>query len=153
MPIELARRVASEFVKAYPTRTYLALPREAGSVSCSGRDLCWDTESETYVKRLNVSPSPRESGGTGAGALAVAVGDSSLKSLVHRLVFETRDMSLEVRRDALVGALKEMLPDYCRHVHIWAMASTERPYVYGPHKGEAVFLEPEFGDHVYILLT
>lgn len=149
MPLDLAQKVAQEFSQRFPTRTYLALPREAGSVFCSGRDLCWDMESETYVKRLNVS-----GGGDGEATPAAVVSDSALKSLVHRQVFETRHMSMEVRRDALVGALKEMLPDHCRHVHVWAKASADRPHVFGPpHKGEAVFLDPEFGDHVYILLT
>ena len=82
-----------------------------------------------------------------------AIGDSALKSLLHRLVFESKWMSVSRDRAKHISdEIDRMLPDYKNSVIVTDVSSNDRPVVYGPHKGLAYFWEPEFGEHVTVIL-
>ena len=84
---------------------------------------------------------------------AEAIGDSALKSLLHRVVFESKSMSVSLDRARYISdQIDKMLPAYYITVNVTNVSSNDRPQVYGPHKGLAYFWEPEFGTHVTIVL-
>ena len=84
---------------------------------------------------------------------AKIIGDSALKSLLHRVVFESKLMNDNVERARqLFDEIDKMLPDSSKTVFATNVNSNDCPVVYGPHKGLAYFSEPEFGTHVTIVL-
>ena len=82
-----------------------------------------------------------------------AIDNSALKSLLHRVVFESKSMSKSVDRARHISdQIHKMLPGYKYTVFVTYVSSNKRPQVYGPHKGLAYSWEPEFGKHVTIVL-
>ncbi len=73
--------------------------------------------------------------------------------IVIKVVFDSRRDEYMKRAVSLWGDLKKMMPHHEVNVFVWPQSSSEMPRVFGPRKGEALFMEPEFGDHVFIVFT
>ena len=133
--MELAKHICENLRKVYPNDSFVAY-----TSACCGRieDIC--DMNGSRVGRLDLSS-------------VNAIGDSALKSLLHRVVFESKSMSDSLDRARHITVqISKMLPAYYRTVFVTLVSSNDRPQVYGPHKGLAYFWEPEFGEHVTIVL-
>lgn len=82
---------------------------------------------------------------------ADSIGNSSLKQLLHCLMWESRKMSRESRRDHLRDSVKQMLPNHCVNIFVLSPGSRE-PFVTDEGKGKVFFNDSEFGDHVFVYL-
>ena len=134
--MELAKHICENLSVEYPNDSFVACTYSA--YSGNWKDIC--DMNGIRVCRLILSS-------------ANAIGDSALKSLLHRVVFESKSMSDSQDRARYIREqIGKMLPAYCKTVFVTAVSSNDRPQVYGPHKGLAYFWEPEFGDHVTIVL-
>ena len=133
--MELAKHICENLSVEYPNDSFVACTYSA--YSGNWKDIC--DMNGIRVCRLILSS-------------ANAIGDSALKSLLHRVVFESKSMTFIDRSKHLDEQIFKMLPAYCRTVFVTPVGSNDRPQVYGPHKGLAYFSEPEFGTHVTIVL-
>lgn len=83
-----------------------------------------------------------------------SISNSSLKSLIHRLVYESKDSSSSKRCIFLHEELNRMLPNHNHAVTVFDKASKARkPYSSGPNKGEVYFDDRNFGSPVHIILA
>ena len=132
--MELAKHICKNLRKVYPNDSFVAY-----TSACCGRieDIC--DMNGSRVGRLDLSS-------------VNAIGDSALKSLLHRVVFESKSMSCVDRAIHIHDQIDKMLSGYYGTVFVTRVSSNKRPRVYGPHKGLANFWEPEFGEHVTIVL-
>ena len=135
--MELAKHICENLRVHYPNDSFVAYTDQTGYTG-NYKYIC--DMNGTRVRRLDLSS-------------ANAIGDSALKSLLHRVVFESKSMSdSQDRARHIRDQIDIMLPAYNRTVFITYVSSNDRPQVYGPHKGLAYFWEPEFGEHVTIVL-
>ena len=77
----------------------------------------------------------------------------SVKSMTYLSVYGTRTTPLTERAEIIVKSIKQVFPSIIPNVVVIPHTEEEMPVVYGPTKGTAYFSEPEFGDHVFIVLT
>ena len=144
MPFSLAKELAQNTHRMAPDCTFIAIPAEEIHTVYSrngAEEICWNRESKTYV--LKVPPSKGSN-----------VGDSQLTALAFQQVFESRKETLrEQRADNLLAKLKLMLPNNNILVSVFDKNCTERPFLVGSNKGMALYMDPDLGDHVLILLT
>lgn len=82
-----------------------------------------------------------------------AIGDSSLKSLIFREVFESRNIiNRKHRATQIRDRLGKMLPEH--YVIVCVLELNSQNYrIVGPTKGTAVFAEPEFKHKIVVALT
>ena len=133
--MELAKHLCENLRKQYPADSFVAF---ALSMSGTGNIVC--DMNGSRVIRLALSN-------------AQAINDSGLKSLLHRLVFESKSMGESPERTTfLCNQIEQLLPNYYNSVFVSPLYSNDIPLVFGPHKGLAYFWEPEFGAHVTVLL-
>ena len=139
--MELAQHLCVNLRQQYPNDSFLAFWRSSTTAHGTGLNqyIIFNMNS-VVVSRLPLSN-------------AKAIGDSALKSLLHRVVFESKSMSDNMDRAVYIdGEITKMLPYYNKTVLVTDANSNHRPEVYGPHKGLAYFSEPEFGSQVTIVL-
>lgn len=139
--MEMAKHICENLSQLEPNKTYVAYTANSIGHFSSG---CFDpicNMNNTKIVHLRISN-------------GVAVGDSRLKSLLYRTVFETRTMSSNDRGNKILEEINAMLPNLYSSVFVSVPIanSNECPLVYGPHKGVANYWEPEFGDHICIIL-
>ena len=134
--MDYARHISEKLRKLYPNETFVAL-------SANG----WyegDYEEICNYKKIRVFKLRSSKGNKNE--------NSALTSLLHRVVFVTRNWTDGAqRRDELYQRIRDMIPTNFVNINIVPQFETERPQVYGPHKGIAYFWEPEFGDHVTVI--
>ena len=136
--MELARHLCERLRHEYPDDSFVAFTN--ASIDYGNRSLiCYMNES--IVSRLFLSTTQE-------------IGNSELKSLLHRVVFDSKSLCFTIgyRAIHLFDEIQKMLPCYCISVFVTEVGSNDTPQVYGPHKGRAYFWEPEFGDHVTVVL-
>ena len=139
MPFELSKEIAKNINGENPTQTYLASPD--GNSFFFGRLICWEHSTQTKVVKLNNSNGEE-------------IGNAQLRALAFQLVFDSRKMRDEVKRcEHLSKKLQKMLPNHFPTICVWPANVTESPEVYGTTKGHALYMEPELGSHVFIVLT
>ena len=135
--MELAKHICENLRQRYPNDSFVAFT--ATSAFSGNLDYICNMNG-TRVCRLYLSGKE-------------AIGDSALKSLLHRVVFESKSMSNTTDRARhICEQIDKMLPAYQRTVFVTPVSSNDRPQVYGPPKGLAYFWEPEVGAHVTIVL-
>ena len=135
--MELAKHICENLRVKYPNDSFVASTDDSASYGNCKR-IC--DMNGTRVDCLNLSS-------------ANPINNSALKSLLHRVVFESKWMSKRLDRAKHISdQIDIMLPAYCSTVFITNVSSNDRPQVFGPHKGLAYFWEPEFGNHVTIIL-
>ena len=139
--MELAKHISENLRTHYPNDSFVARTDATtgyGNVQDTSKFIC--NMHGAKVSRLPLSS-------------AEAIDDSALKSLLHRVVFESKSMSDSLDREMnIFDQINKMLPGHCCSVYVTDVSSNDRPVVYGPHKGLAYFWEPEFGAHVTIVL-
>ena len=140
--MELAQHLCVNLRKQYPNDSFLAYLGASTTAFGTGlnkHNIIFDMNN-VLVSRLALSD-------------ANTIGDSALKSLLHRVVFESKSMSDNMpRAKYLYDEVKKMLPDYYITVFVTDVISNDRPVLDGPHKGLTYFWEPEFGDHVTVVI-
>ena len=135
--MEFANHICENLRQVYPNDSFVAYTNDS-AITGNCEFIC--DMNGTRVCRLSLSS-------------ANAIGDSALKSLLHRVVFESKSMSDSPERASHIREqIDKMLPAYYATVFVTAVSSNDRPQVYGPHKGLAYFWEPEFGENVTIVL-
>ena len=117
------------------------------TVDHCGKEVVWSEQAKIYVMQLIKS-----------SAVLPSELDQMVKLSLHKLVlnavFNSRyQQTPKVRSNYLKKVISEMLPNYNVVVFVWNKKSKKRPQVVGEHKGDALFMEPELGSHVYILLV
>ena len=111
------------------------------TVNHCGKEVFWSEQAKIYVMQL-------------IRTSADQVFEFSLRTHVSDVVFNSRfQQTPKVRSNYLKKVISKMLPNYNVVVFVWDENSNNRPQVVGKHKGDAIFMEPEFGSHVYILLV
>ena len=111
------------------------------TVDHCGKEVFWSEQAKIYVMQLIKSS-------------ADLMLEFSLRKLVIDVVFNSRfQQTPKLRSNYLKKVISEMLPNYNVIVFVWNKKSKKRPQVVGEHKGDALFMEPELGSHVYILLV
>ena len=139
--MELAQHLCVNLIKQYPNDMFVAIwaASTAGRGNGIGDGLLFNMN-KIQIFRLRHSS-------------AKAIDDSALKSLLHRVVFESKSIINNIERATnLLDQINKMLPDYNKTVFVTDANSNHRPEVYGSHKGLAYFWEPEFGTHVTVVL-
>ena len=134
--MELAKHICKNLRVQYPNDAFVAYTNHSASYG-NYEDIC--DMNGTRVCRLTLSS-------------ANSISNSALKSLIHRVVFESKSMSCVDRAIHIHDQIDKMLSGYYGTVFVTRVSSNKRPRVYGPHKGLANFWEPEFGEHVTIVL-
>lgn len=139
MAFEESKTIASTLHLIYPADTFIAF--KPNSTAKTHHISITGNSSSMRINKLYQSTGDSES-------------DDSLKSLVQRLVYESRDTKDSCERaTSLFVQIENMLPNRFANVVVVPSTENERPAVYGPSKGCAAFWEAEFGDHVFIVLT
>ena len=138
--MELAKHISENLRTQYPNDSFVACKSDNAAFGHGlPTSIICDMHGAT-VSRLPFSS-------------AKAIDDSALKSLLHRVMLESKSMSTSVdRAEHISDQICKMLPGHYNTVFVTPVSSNDRPVVYGPHKGLAYFWEPEFGEHVTIVL-
>ena len=111
--------------------------RFQGAVPLRAMSIQFAMNDGTRIRRLLLSEGPN-------------VGNSALKSLLHRVVFESSTMTSSERANQIGSKMDSMLPTHHNMTFVTLVSSNDRPVVYGQHKSVAYFEEPEFGAKVRV---
>ena len=148
MPFSLAKELAQNTHRMARHCTFVAFPARGFHTVYPEHteEICWNTESETYDAKVPPSRNYRNEGSK--------VGDSQLTALAFQQVFESRKETHRGQRaQNLHDKLESMLPNNNILVSVFDKNSAECPFLVGPNKGLALYMDPDLGDHVLILLT
>ena len=132
--MDVAKEICENLSKLYPSDLYLAM---SSNISGHGNLNRICNKNDIQVFRLPISNGE--------------VDDDSLKSLLHRTVFECRGTKPNADRAGhIFKQVIKMLPGRNNMVSV---SDDDFSYkLYGSHKGTTDFIDPEFGANVAVIL-
>ena len=137
--MELVKSICVNLQTIYPTDTFVAYPHS--SVHGNFDAVC--IAKEPHTPRV-IHPRP---------SAAASVNNSALESLLHKVVFDSRDITDTIKRAIhIYDHIKKMLPETNATVFVQNSNINDKPEIFGPNKGVAYYWEAEFGSHVCVIL-
>jgi hypothetical protein len=133
--MDMAKHICENLKKLYPDSTFVAYD-----------DAFTSYGNLTTICDMNSSRVSRFNNSNGE-----SLSDDALKSLLHRVVFDSRATKPDLARAThIYDQITKMLPG--RNKALFVINTDKSIAVYGSHKGMAEFKEPEFGSHVTVVL-